>query len=463
MKGPSSKNDSYTISLRDVTKSFTRQGKKNGYSTIKSALLSIFKKASGESASSSTVALKSLTMRVPTGSSVGVIGRNGSGKSTLLKLITGIYKPDGGEVWVSGRVSALIELGAGFHPDFTGRENIFLGGMIQGLTRQQIKERFNEIVAFAELEDFIDEPVRTYSSGMFMRLGFSLAIHADPEVLLIDEVLAVGDEGFVSKCKGKIAELRKQGVTLMLVTHDLAAVERWSDEVIWLDKGKVMERGEPRRVIDAYRQFIEDNEERGLEELHGKDEKGNVKADKRDDFEDVTFSADDEQSERWGSREVEIVEASLLNDRGEEHFVFHPNDTVTVRMSFRVRESVQEKLVFGVGIHHADGTNIFGTNTDIERVNLFPEIEAADGYSFSEGYSGVVECTISQLALLSGEYWLDVAVHREDGYPYDYLKHSVKFSVRSGEQQVGKVYLETGWTKSDGTPIDHLSRSRSVA
>jgi len=423
----------YTISLQGISKSFVRKFHQGGYSTLKSAIVSLFRKTEAPPAVK-TVALKELTMRIPQGASVGVIGRNGSGKSTLLKLITGIYKPDAGVIARSGRISALIELGAGFHPDFTGRENIFLGGMIQGLTRSEIEERFDQIVEFAELSEFIEQPVRTYSSGMFMRLGFSLAIHCDPEVLLIDEVLAVGDEGFISKCKGKISELRQSGVTLMLVTHDLAAVERWCDEVLWLEKGEVRDRGEPRRVIDAYRQFIESREEDALESLHEYPRASDEGAEERQSLEASPTHSELEKA-RWGSREIEILGVALLTSDNCEKFVFHPDETMEILLSFSQREPVKGGLVFGIGIHHVDGTLLFGTNTQLEEVEL----------DLSEK-SNEVLCRIPRLSLLDGEYWLDLAVHRDDGYPYDYWKKAIRFSVRSSKSQVGKLYLETQWS-----------------
>ncbi|MCI5065633.1 Wzt carbohydrate-binding domain-containing protein, partial [bacterium] len=327
------------------------------------------------------------------------------------------------------------------------------GGMIQGLSKRDIQERFDEIVEFAELAHCIDEPVRTYSSGMFMRLGFSLAIHSDPEVLLIDEVLAVGDEGFVSKCKDKISQLREAGVTLLLVTHDLGSVERWCDEVIWLDSGEVMDRGEPRRVIDAYRQFIEDLEEHSLEELHAQQRATHLKGEEEGD-DPLAGSSEEGDSpkeggdafERWGSREVEIESVILLKrEDGEgwrEQFVFHPNEPVLVRIDYHLREKLDEKLVFGIGIDHGDGSQLFGTNTDIERV----EAEFRPNGSSQKGQAF---CLIPRLSLLSGEHWLDVAVHREDGYAYDYWKRGVRFSVRSSQQQVGKVYLETRWSQQE--------------
>jgi hypothetical protein len=296
---------------------------------------------------------------------------------------------------------------------------------------------------------------------MFMRLGFSLAIHCDPEVLLIDEVLAVGDEGFISKCKGKISELRQKGVTLMLVTHDLAAVERWCDEVLWLEKGEVRDRGEPRRVIDAYRQFFEDREEHALECQHeesreqgadndsgGGDSGGGDSGGGGLNPEAIPGEALDEKA-RWGSREVEILGVRLLNESGEERFVFHPNEAVEIVIPFARRESLSGELVFGLGVHHGDGTLLFGTNTHIEQVTL----------NFSE-MSSEVRCYIPRLSLLDGEYWLDIAAHREDGYPYDYWKKALKFSVRSSRAQVGKVFLETQWNVVEDGSVLERERGR---
>ena len=207
-------------------------------------------------------ALGSVSLAVPRGATLGIIGRNGSGKSTLIRIIAGIYTPDSGRVAIEGRVSALIELGAGFHPEFTGRENIFINGIILGLSRKQIQARFDEIVDFAGLEDFIDSPVRTYSSGMYMRLGFSVAVHVDPDVLLVDEVLAVGDEAFVRKGLEKMDEFKRQGKTIVVAGHDLAMVERWCDAAVLLEKGHVTAQGDPADVVAAYRASM------GVEEVY---------------------------------------------------------------------------------------------------------------------------------------------------------------------------------------------------
>jgi len=415
----------YAVDIVELTKSFQRKtSSKNSYGTIKSWILNIFTKKQ-QSNANLTNAVKNITMRIPKGASLGVIGKNGSGKSTLLKLITGIYAPTSGHVKVNGRLSALIELGAGFHPDFTGRENIYLGGVMQGLTKEQINERFDEIVEFAELKEVIDDPVRTYSSGMFMRLGFSLAIHTDPEVLLVDEVLAVGDASFVTKCKDKIATLKKKGKTLFLVSHDLEAVLRWSDEVVWLNKGEVMDRGDPRRVIDHYREFIEKGEEETLTVANS------YKTENTENFESQNAST--EEIRRWGSREVEITDVIIRDSNGNEKYVFHPDDEAIIELTFKLNEEVND-IVFGVGINRADGLTIFGTNTDIDLIKV-PSLSL----------KGKIKFKIKRWGILDGSYTLDVAVHKQDGYPYDYHKSRIQFSIRSAYQQVGVIKPITEW------------------
>lgn len=425
---PESRPVEYVIDIVKLCKTFNRKGRaQNGYTTLKAKLLSIFSsKRPTEVAieTSKGFGIEDLTLRIPKGASVGLIGRNGSGKSTFLKLVTGIYKPTSGTVSVKGRIAALIELGAGFHPDFTGRENMMLAGIMHGLTREEVLARFDAIVDFAELRHVIDEPVRTYSSGMFMRLGFSIAIHTDPDILLVDEVLAVGDAGFVAKCKDKIAELRKAGKTLVLVTHDLDAVERWCDEAIWLHQGEVKDRGFPRRVIDEYRHFVEKQEEGEILE-----HEQHVHETSR-----VEQSADaPAQPSRWGSREIEITHVETVGHGGAEKRVFHPDDSMRIKIYYRVH-SAQAEVVFGMGLSRVDGLSVFGTNTDIDRVVL-PAL----------GREGVVECDIERLGLVEGGYSLDVAVHRADGYPFDYHKDALHFSVRSERKEVGVVSPQHAW------------------
>ena len=239
------------VQVRDVFKFYKKHADSHKFLTIKSALVN--KTLFGDlGAGERFEALRGVSFGLEAGKTLGIIGENGSGKSTLLKILAGISRPTAGEVLTQGRISALIELGAGFHPEISGRENIFINGVILGLSRKEIQAKYEEIVRFAELEEFIDNPVKSYSSGMFMRLGFSIAINVNPDILLIDEVLAVGDASFVPKCLDKINEFRRHGKTIIFVSHDLATVERICDEVIWIKKGLVEMRGYPKRVIDAY-------------------------------------------------------------------------------------------------------------------------------------------------------------------------------------------------------------------
>ena len=239
------------ILVDGVSKRFKKVVLRTGYTTLKTSLTHLF---TGDFPPIEYVeALRGVSLSVRAGTTLGIIGRNGSGKSTLIRIIAGIYKPDSGRLLTQGRVSALIELGAGFHPEFTGRENIYINGIILGLPKKEIRRRFDEIVQFAGLEEFIDSPVRTYSSGMYMRLGFSVAVHVDPDILLVDEVLAVGDEAFVRKCLGKMDEFKRRGKTIVMAGHDLLLVERWCDAALLLERGRVTAQGSPPEVVAAYR------------------------------------------------------------------------------------------------------------------------------------------------------------------------------------------------------------------
>jgi len=253
------------VKLKNVSKVFARQVLKRKYTTLRETLLH-FDWLKNRRKVRYVDALKDINLTIERGESVGIIGMNGSGKSTLLKLLAGIYKPDSGKVYVKGRVASLIGLGIGFHPGFTGRENIFINGIILGLSKKEIKRIFNDIVKFAELEDYIDEPVRIYSDGMFMRLGFSIAINIDPDILLIDEILAVGDEYFQHRCAERIADFRKLDKTMVIVSHELEAIEKWCDRVVWLDGGIIKEVGIPGKVIDSYRKAIVEKEGKILSE-----------------------------------------------------------------------------------------------------------------------------------------------------------------------------------------------------
>ncbi len=239
------------VELRGVSKKYRRHTERPLATTLKSYFLrDLWHRR--DSPKNVIWALRDVNLKVERGATLGVIGRNGSGKSTLLKVVSRILKPDAGTISVNGKVTALIELGAGFHPELTGRENVMINGIILGLTKREIRAKLDEIVDFAELREYIDDPVRTYSSGMYMRLGFSVVVHLDPDVLLIDEVLAVGDAAFTQKSMDRMGHFKASGKTIILVSHDLELVQSWSDEAVWLDGGLLKMKGNPARVVKAY-------------------------------------------------------------------------------------------------------------------------------------------------------------------------------------------------------------------
>lgn len=412
---------------------------KKSYTTIKTGVLAkLFRRRYPRD--NYVEALQEISVDIPPGSSLGLIGSNGSGKSTLLKLIAGIYRPDSGHVRVTGRVSALIELGAGFHPDFTGRENLYLGGVMYGLSKRQIEQRMDQIISYAELADFIDDPVRTYSSGMYMRLGFSLAVHTDPDILLVDEVLAVGDAGFVSRCHDTISEFKRRGKTLIFVTHDLDAVTRWCDEAIWLEKGFVRERGEPKYVVDRYLQEVRQAEERHLEQENAADAERHARSSADSAAADASELR--EEGKRWGNGDVTLTGVHLYSEAGDARWVFGNEEPMTIEVRYRIERPVED-LVFGVGILRVDGLTIHGVNTDIDDVRV-PVPEKPQNGAFTP-VEGIYRFKIRRLDLTEGSYYVDVAAHRRDGLPYDYHHRSYKFSVRTETKPHGVYNPQHEW------------------
>jgi ABC-type polysaccharide/polyol phosphate transport system ATPase subunit len=366
----------------------------------------------------------------------------------MLKLIAGIGKPTTGTVRVNGRVSALIELGAGFHPEISGRENVYINGLMLGLSRREIRMRFDEIVRFAELEEFIDAPVKTYSSGMYMRLGFAVAINVDPDVLLVDEVLAVGDESFTHKCLDKFAEFRRRGRTVLLVTHSLDLVARFCDAALWLDDGVARLHGDPKRVIDAYlmdvaraeNETLADSARRPAAEIRPESPPPPSVSTAPDPGLDLFKAAEG----RWGSREAEITKTEMVGASGQAAHLFQSGERVEIRLHVRANDRVSD-FAFGVGIFNADGICCYGTNTTIDG--------GAPGELTGEG---LVIFTVDALALVEGTYKLDVAVHRQDGVPYDYHRQLYTFRVKSPQRDVGIFRPPHRWSFSGGIRISGL-------
>ena len=453
------------IEVTNVTKTYRKYARRKQFATLKSAILSgtLVNDLNPED---SFHALKGVSFAVPQGCTFGIVGRNGSGKSTALKVVAGITKPTTGTCTVNGRISALIELGAGFHPEISGRENVFINGIMLGLTKREITRRFDEIVEFAELEGFIDAPVKTYSSGMYMRLGFAVAIHVDPDILLIDEVLAVGDESFTHKCLDKFAEFRRRGKTVLLVTHSLNLVERFCDEALWLNEGRSRAMGDPRRVVSAYITDVEKQEERHMAEMEAK-AKASVEESRGTELApsaqpqapqaepDLTppeappdmFQATEG---RWGSREAEITGVELVGEDGQPAHVFFSGERVEIRMRVRANTPVTD-FVVGIGLFNLDGVCAFGTNTNIEDLKA----DRLEG-------EGTVSFHIDGLDLVAGTYKLDVALHKLDGYPYDYHRLLYSFRVKSRTQDAGIYRPRHGWAFSGAVSFrDAVSGQKS--
>ncbi len=354
-------------------------------------------------------ALRDVSFEIAPGETVGIIGPNGAGKSTVLKLISRIIEPTSGRIEVRGRVGALLELGAGFHPDLTGRENIYLNGSILGLSRAEIHRKLDDIIGFAELERFIDVPVKHYSSGMYVRLGFSVAVHTDPEILLVDEVLAVGDAAFQRKCLERIGELRQEGVTILFVSHSADTVRALCNRALWLDEGCLIADDAAEVVVQRY-----------LE--HSWDREGGSRPKWGD--------------RRWGTGKIRITQVRLLDGAERERQHFQVGEPLVVEIRYRAPERV-ERPVFGLAIHRSDGIHITGPNTQFGGL----EIPAVEG-------EGTIIYTIPALSLLEGLYFISVSAHNwEDTEMYDYHDRMYSFWVLPGEgEQYGLVSLWGRWS-----------------
>lgn len=364
--------------------------------------------------------LRDVSLTVSPGDCIGVIGPNGSGKSTLLKLITGILAPTGGDVVVRGRISSLLELGAGFHQDLTGRENIYLNGSIYGLSRADMDARLDAIIDYAGLGDFIDTPVKHYSSGMYVRLGFAVAIHTAPDLLLVDEVLAVGDVAFQNKCMESIYRYRSQGGTLLLVSHDLASIQALCTKAIWIDNGLIAAEGNPPDVVMAYKKHMAELEDA----KHSPNER-------------TTFF----DGQRWGTGEVELTRVELCNADGTPRTAFVTGEPLTIKLHYHAPAPVAHP-VFGLSISHQNGAHLFGPNTKFGSLAL----ERIEGH-------GVISYTIDALPLLEGQYVLSAAVvDVTDTATYDYHDRAYQFRVAYSPARAGYGMVNLGgqWQQHNG-------------
>ena len=339
-------------------------------------------------------ALRGVSLSIEPGQTVGLIGANGSGKSSLLKLIARIIEPTSGRIRVNGQVAGLLEVGVGFHPDLTGRENIYLSGAVLGWSRRQIEGICDQIIDFAEIDRFIDTPIKHYSSGMLVRLGFAVATGVQPEILLVDEVLAVGDQHFQEKCLKRVADMQRRGVTVILVSHALDLVRRFCNRVIWLADGQVVSDGDPDTVTAAYLDLV-----RSANARPGSGQAGGI-------------------GSRWGTGEVQIGHVTLLNGAGRETRTYRTGERMIVRITYHAPARV-EQPAFGVAIHRDDGVQVVGPNS----------VRTGADIPFVEG-DGTVDYVLDWLPLNAGNYELTAAVYDRNVYQaYDHIHRAFPFSV----------------------------------
>lgn len=369
-------------------------------------------------------ALRDASFTISPGEAVAIVGRNGSGKSTLLKMLAGIIPPQEGSVEAGGRVAALLELGSGFHPDFTGRENVFMNAAIFGLSEKEVDERLDDIIDFAEIADFIDMPVRTYSSGMQLRLAFAVSAHLNPDILLLDEVLAVGDEAFQRKCISRIYKFRRGGGTLVFVSHDGAAVEKVCSRALLVDGGRVVHDGDPAEVMEHYRRLLAND--------------GNKEQAEPDDHLPPLDSSSSQHHEdtpmAWGTLEARIEGVRVLS-RGEPVAGVLSGDPLEIEMVIRTETTLPTPAI-GIGLRDETGRHLFGTNT--KRADFL--IDEVSG-------SARIVFAVPALPMGEGEVDITVAVHSiDESTVYYWLDRAAHFSVYPRTSGVGVLPIEGNWT-----------------
>lgn len=386
--------------------------------------------------------LRNVSFDVEPGEMLGIVGKNGAGKSTLLKLLTRIIEPTSGWIEVNGRVGALLELGAGFHHELTGRENVYLNGSILGFSRIDMNRIFDDIVSFSGLESFIDVPVKHYSSGMFMRLGFSVAIHLQPDVLLVDEILAVGDQAFQYRCLDRINEMKRQGVTIILVTHTIEHVREMCSRALWLDEGMIQADGPVEHVLDEYMTQVADSDQQALRRAEALRRRQLARTPKGQAPGTSHDGAKRKANWRWGSGEAEIVRVRFLDGQGQERRSFKTGETFTARIWYSAHRRI-ERPQFGVALHRADGFHICGPNTESGN---YP-IEAIAG-------NGFIDFIIPHSPLLPGTFLFSAAIYDHEGeFAYDHHHQAYSFRIIPGtntRREYGVLRIPSQWRLESG-------------
>lgn len=381
--------------------------------------------------------LKGISFKVKKGEAVALIGHNGCGKSTTLKMLTRIMYPDSGKITMTGRVSSLIELGAGFHPDMSGRENIYINASIFGLTKKEIDARVDDIIAFSELQDYIDNPVRTYSSGMYMRLAFAVAINVDADILLVDEILAVGDANFQAKCFNKMRELKASGVTIVIVTHDLSTVKTFCNRCIWINDGKIECEGKPVYVTDTYLAYMNGERiEKANTQIQQSESNQEIKEENKkaevETLQESTITMDP-TAVHFGNQKAVITKCELINSAGKSVKALTPEECYSIKIYYKLNQPMDE-LVFGIAIITLDGLWVFGTNTQ-----LAGQVIDTKGKD-----SGIIKFQSAPLHL-SGRFVLAISIIEPDSTPCDYYNDYMKFDVMKASTEPGIAYYKTSW------------------
>lgn len=422
--------EKYAIEVRDVEKNFKVYKDKG--STLKERMIFVKRNAYENRA-----VLKGISFQVERGQALGLIGKNGCGKSTTLKLLTRILKPNKGSIEIRGRVSSLIELGAGFHPDMSGRENIYINASIFGLKNKEIDERLDDIIRFSELEEFIDNPVRTYSSGMYMRLAFAVAINVNADVLLIDEILAVGDVSFQKKCFEKLREIKAEGTTIVIVSHDMNQLNSICDRLIWIENGLVKEDGMPKLVGTHYLDSMEDERIARL---------ASESREKLSDSEEQLILSLNEhvhpEARRAGGQEVHYTKVDICDADGNPCHIFSTGDPLTLKLQFETKLD-RPRVNFNMDFVRDNWQYCYGS--------CFTK--AGDELSVLER-TGEVIFRIGALMLLPGKYYLDIGINGENGELYDNVRNIVQITVRDyTHNEFGPCTFEHSWEIRQGRDI----------
>lgn len=405
--------DDISISVEHVSKKYCKSLKRSMFYGVKD----IAKNTLGMSSQPDTLrksefwAVDDVSFELKRGETLGIIGPNGSGKTTLLKMLNGIFWPDKGKIAIEGRVGALIAVGAGFHPLLNGRENIYINAAVMGMTKKEVDKKFDEIVAFADIGDFLDTPVKFYSSGMFVRLGFAVAAHCNPDILLIDEVLAVGDYGFQNKCIAWLNNFRNSGKIIIIVSHNLWHIEKIANQALLLNFGKAISYGLPKDVVsDYFKSGVAENSV---------------------PLENVSDSV--------SGKKIEITDVKLVDGDGSKRNFFESGETATIQLLIKSHCDINY-LEVTLCIYREDGVQIHGTNNSRHNVN----------FSFKKGEESLIELRYQQLRLLRGTYYVNIGLTKDSLSPhrYDEILRALNFSISSNlEHGVGTIMIPHEWIK----------------